>query len=165
MSRELFEARISELNNAKKKNSVMITRQEYKEIFLSLKRMHRDQNYKPSKKEKNWISRYEIMSFELEGKKREYLVKPDPKKPEKKLRMVTVEGMYDAINKVHEATMHAGRRLTYPILRGQYANITEQHLQLFINCCQHCQTKNSGGVKKGIVVSKGFVFKSTKLLF
>ena len=70
MTRELFEARISELNNAKKKNSVMITRQEYKEIFLSLKRIHRDQNYKPNKKEKNWMSRYEIMSFQLEGKER-----------------------------------------------------------------------------------------------
>ena len=74
MSRELFEARISELNNAKKKNSVMITRQEYKEIFLSLKRMHRDQNYKPSKKEKNWRSRYEIMSFQLEGKRENILL-------------------------------------------------------------------------------------------
>ena len=88
MTRQLFEARISELNNSKKKNSVMITRGEYKEILQSLKRIDSDENYKANKKERNWKSRYEIMRFELEGKKREYLVKPNPKKPEKKLRMV-----------------------------------------------------------------------------
>ena len=165
MSRQLFEARISELKNSKGKNNVMLTRAEYKVIFQSLKRIASDENYKPDKNERSWKSRYQIMRFELEGKTREYLVKPNPKKPEKKLRIVTVEGMYDAISKVHEATMHAGRRLSYPIIRDQYANITEEHLQLFINCCQHCQTKNSGGVKKGIVVSTGFVFKSAKILF
>ena len=68
------------------------------------------------------------------------------------LRYVTIEGMYEAINKIHEAQMHTGRRLGYPAIKAQYANITQEHLQIFINCCQHCQTKNKGGTKKGLVV-------------
>ena len=91
MSRQLFEARISELKNSKGKNNVMLTRAEYKVIFQSLKRIASDENYKPDKNERSWKSRYQIMRFELEGKTREYLVKPNPKKPEKKLRIVTVE--------------------------------------------------------------------------
>ena len=68
------------------------------------------------------------------------------------LRYVTIEGMYEAIDKIHEASMHTGRRLGYPLIKAQYANITQEHLQIFINCCQHCQTKNKGGTKKGLVV-------------
>ena len=65
----------------------MLTRQEYKEILKSMKKMHSDKEYIPTEQENNWKKRFQIMSFNnKEGRKIEYLVKPDKKKPDQKLR-------------------------------------------------------------------------------
>ena len=58
MSRQLFEARISELKNSKGKNNVMLTRAEYKEIFQSLKKIASDAKYKPDKNHTTELSRH-----------------------------------------------------------------------------------------------------------
>ena len=65
-----------------------------------------------------------------------------------------IEGMFDTIRKVHEdIKFHGGRISCYDHLKKQFANLTGEHVQIYINCCQHCQIKNSGGsVKKSVVV-------------
>ena len=87
MSREIFEQRITELQSTKGKNNVMLTRHEYKEVLKSMKKMHSEKEYIPTEQENNWKKRFQIMSFNnKDGRKIEYLVKPDKKKPDKKLR-------------------------------------------------------------------------------
>ena len=92
MSRQLFEARIEELKISKGKNNGMITKDEYKQIVVSLKKMHSDKDYIPNQIEKNWKKRFQIMSFEKDGRQIETLVKPDKTKTGKRLRFITVEG-------------------------------------------------------------------------
>ena len=87
MSRELFEQRMTELKSSKGKNNVMLTREEYKDILKSLKRIHREKEYKPTEQENNWKKRFQIMAFNnKDGRKIEYLVKPDKKNADNKLR-------------------------------------------------------------------------------
>ena len=65
----------------------MLTREEYKDILKSMKKMHCEKEYIPTEQENNWKKRFQIMAFNnKDGRKIEYLVKPDKKKPDNKLR-------------------------------------------------------------------------------
>ena len=138
--RELFETRISEIKSKKGRNDVMIDAEQYNETLDSMKRMQ-DPEYIASTNEKNLQKRFEILSIETDNGLIEKLVKPDKKGNGTRLRFVMQEDLYDTIKKVHEALMHPGRNSTYKELKGSYANITQEHTQIFCNCCKHCQIK------------------------
>ena len=138
--RELFETRISEMKSKKGRNDVMINAVQYKDTLDAMKRMQ-DPEYIPTTNEKNLQKRFEILSIETDNGLIEKLVKPDKKGNGTRLRFVMQEDLYDTIKKVHEQLLHPGRHSTYKELKESFANITQEHTQIFCNCCKHCQIK------------------------
>ena len=59
--------------------------------------------------------------------------------------------MFEILLEHHQKCGHGKRDIMYAEMKDLYANITKNHIQALVDCCEQCQ-KNKVRPKKGIVV-------------
>ena len=158
MSKEIFLARISAMRSKQAKNSRAITQEDYDNIIKKLKLLEKKVKGKTipgfTTNDYNLPNTHEILTVEKNGTIFERLVRPSKDDPNKKLKYITIENMFEPTYKVHQDSGHGARDVMHPVLMETYANITQVQCQAMVNSCEQCQKKKARN-KKGIVVKVG----------
>jgi hypothetical protein len=62
-------------------------------------------------------------------------------KRDTRLRVVTLDRLYDTIQAAHLACGHGGRDSTYAHIQHRYANVTKEQISAFVELCDQCRNK------------------------
>jgi len=138
-----FAARLNEL---KKQNTYDLTEEEYQGIIDHLDYLSQNPNAKKTTKDYRLINCYEVLEVRVDN-----LVVRKLKKRGTDLRFITTGEVFDAIHETHLLKGHGGRDITRNGLAVEYANVTRDQIQLYLDMCETCQLKKSK-VQKSVVV-------------
>ena len=72
-------------------------------------------------------------------------------KPETALRYLCNEELFDALHDMHIEKGHGGRDIMKAVVKEKFANVTQEVIMTYLNCCEACSNKK-GKAKKGLVV-------------
>ena len=155
ITKERFLARLYAMRSKQANNSRAITQEDYDNIIKKLKLLDNKVKSKSipgfTSNDYNLANTHEILTVEKNGTIIERLVRPSKEDPNKKLRYITIENMFEPMYKVHQESGHGARDVMHPRLMDIYANITQVQCTALIASCEHCQKKKLRQ-QKGIVV-------------
>ena len=106
ITKERFLARLYAMRSKQANNSRAITQEDYDNIIKKLKLLDKKVKGKSipgfTSNDYNLANTHEILTVEKNGTIIERLVRPSKEDPNKKLRYITIENMFEPMYKVHQ---------------------------------------------------------------
>ena len=133
----LFMKKVKELLESKKGNAKFMT---LEEIEKSIKRLEEIDNNsrKIGLEDINLTKKCKLeVGLDANGETMKWLVRPGTN-----LRFVAVEHVYKTIHEEHLLLNHGGRDIMQNKIKGKYANVTVELINIYKDTCIKCGLKN-----------------------